>query len=92
MDSRLYSKCRVINEVWERYHNDKMWSPFFLIYDIGIPLARLIVLEAAEPNERGVESINETWLELCRIIMVDPEGDYDLLDEMLVIGAIEDES
>lgn len=92
MDNRLFSKCSMIAQVEHRYGNDPMWQPFFTVYDIAVPLSKLILLQCAEPTDEGTVCIEEAWLDLCRIVMVDPEGEYDLLDEMLAIGAIEDES
>lgn len=87
MDSRLYSKCIILNEVKVRYEHDPMWEPFFRIFDVALPLARLVVLQCAEATDTGEQFINEAWLDLCKIVMVDPDGEYDFLDEMLVIGA-----
>ena len=92
MDSRLFSKCVILTDVFMRYGNDPMWQPFFSVYDVGVPLAKFVVNEWATPTAEGIEFIEEAWLDLCRLIMVDPEGEYEMLDEMIQIGAIEDES
>ena len=92
MDSKLYSKCEILFDLSMKYGNDPMWKPYFDVYDVGVPLARFIVMDWATPTESGIECIEEAWVDLCRLIMVDPEGEYEMLDDMVAIGAIEDES
>jgi hypothetical protein len=67
-----------------------MWAPFFTVYDVAVPLAKLILLQCAEPTDEGTACIEEAWLDLCRIIMVDSDEEYDFLDQMLTIGAIDE--
>ena len=90
MDSKLYSKCNILAQVNERYKNDPAWAPFFHVYDIALPLAYCIVKDCAEATDQGEQFIEEAWLDLCRIVMVDSDEEYDFLDQMLVIGAMDE--
>ena len=90
MDSKLFSKCRILAEVYKRYASDPMWKPFFEVYDLALPLAHCVVYDCATPTDNGENFLEEAWLDLCRIVMVDSEEEYDFLDEMLVIGAMDE--
>ena len=90
MDSKLFSKCSIIREVEMNYGKDPMWQPFFSVYDIAVPLAKLIVLDCATPTDNGVAFIEEAWLDLCNIVMVDSDEEYEFFADMLAIGAIDE--
>ena len=90
MDSKLYSKCEIISEMYDAAHNDPAWSQFFFVYDIGIPLARVVAVDCAEPTEEGVDFLNETWYGLCHMMGIDPDGEYESLNDMIEIGAIDE--
>ena len=92
MDSKLFSKCSIIVDVHQRYRYQDEWKDFFEVNDLGLALSYTIHFDLGELNERGVYWVNQTWIDLCRIIMVDSEAEYEMLDEMLAIGVIEDES
>lgn len=93
MDSRLYSKASIIAEAWREYRHtsDEMWQNFFEINDLGVPIAIALSHETAEPTDKGITYLNETWVDLCRLVMVDSDAEYDFLDEMLEIGVIDDD-
>lgn len=97
MDSRLYSKCEVIWNVYSRIvdDNDEPWedrlTDWAYINDVGIPIASVVSTGyVSEITDRGVQAVNKTWLDLCRIVMVDSDEQYDFFDDMLEIGAIDE--
>lgn len=92
MDSKLYSKCKIINEMYDAARNDPSWAEFFSIYDVGVPLARVVFLDCAEPTEDGIDFLEETWYGLCHMMGIDYMGDYYSLDDMIQIGELPDES
>ena len=92
MDSKLYSKCEILFEVYMLCKDDYRWDRFFEIYDVGVPIARFVVMDWVEPTAKGIETIEEAFDDLCKIVGVDPEGDYESFDDMIQIGAIADES
>lgn len=91
MDSKFYSKCDILAQIYDRYKNDHDWANYFAYHDIGIPTALAIAFGAAQPTEKGIAAINESWLEACRIIMVDSEAEYEWLDDMLEIGVMSED-
>ena len=93
MDSKLYSKCEVLNEMYEVCKDSPAWEQYFTVYDLGMPLARMVALDLAEQiSDEGTGFIEEAWLGLCYMMNVDPEGEYESFDDIIQIGAIEDES
>jgi|688.fasta_scaffold104412_8 hypothetical protein len=90
MDSKLYSKCQIIADMYDAAKDVESWEQFFFIYDVGIPLARMIALDCAEPTLRGVDLIDETWYGLCHMIGIDHEADYESLNDMFEVGAVDE--
>ena len=95
MDSKLYSKARLIVEASHELEgvdeDNYLFTRFTTINDLGIPLAKAITYGLVEDiNEKGKDIINETWIDLCRLIMVDSDAEYEVLSDMLEIGAIDE--
>lgn len=88
MDEALHSRCYLLFEFEGACKGDDVWSTFFEMYDVGVPLAMLVVLDFATPSESGVAAIQDTWNELCRILGLDPEREYESFDEMARLGSI----
>lgn len=86
MDETLYARCLLLHEFAMTYMGDFVWSEFFKMYDAGIPLSTLVALGFASPTDSGAEAVHDTWLELCRILGVDPGADYESIAEMEQIG------
>lgn len=85
MDDSLFSKCEIIASLVDAHGQDPMWQPFFDRYDVGVPLARLICVGCAEATDPGEEAIEEAWVQLCRIIMVDADTEYESLEHMAAL-------
>lgn len=90
MDSKFYSKCDILAQIYDRYRNDHDWQAYFSYHDIGIPTALAIAYGGAQPTEKGIAAVNESWVEACKIIMVDSEEEYEWLDDMLEIGVMDE--
>ena len=56
---------------------------FFSYNDLGIPLAIAVNAKLCELNDEGIEIINETFIELCKTMNIDPTKEYNDYDEML---------
>ncbi len=89
MDETLHSRCQLLYEFEGACKGDYVWSTFFEMYDVGIPLSMLVALEFATPSDSGVAAIQDTWRELCRILGLDPEGEYESFDEMERLGDLD---
>ena len=92
MDSKLYSKASIIVEADSRREaltfDDALWQEFFRKNTLGIPLAKTVHYRLGDLNDDGISYLNETWLDLCKLVMVDSDEEYEFLDDMLEIGAM----
>jgi len=97
MDSKLYSKCKIMWEVndlvlngeaehWRETFGDWVWRN-----DVAIPISISVVYDCVESlTESGIAAVNEAWVDLCRIVMVDSDAEYEFFSDMLEIGAIDE--
>lgn len=90
MDSKLYSKANIIVEAHQRYRGENDWKEFFEINDLGLALAYTAHFRLGEINDQGRYWLDKTWVDLCRMVMVDSDEEYDFLEDMLEIGVIDE--
>jgi hypothetical protein len=55
---------------------DEGWVNFFIEKDVGLPLAYIISRGYAEQTIMGETLINQTWIDFCAALQVDPDGYY----------------
>mgnify|MGYP006278156587 CR=1 FL=1 len=80
-------KCDVLGQLWLYYREDaktnQTWDMFFQYNDMALPGSYFIsagYVEAVE--ESGMEGfINETWEEFCGLIDIDPNGNYEDIND-----------
>jgi hypothetical protein len=76
--------------LWLNYRNeigdDPAWNDFFFYNDIGLPLAYILAEGIAEKDsENQSESIiEETWNMLCKYIAIDPNKEYEAIEDLFV--------
>lgn len=88
-------KCSIIEEFMrnfsfmpETYNHDDFIN--FRIYnDLGIPLAQAYEYDLVKLEPEGVNLVNETWINFCKMLEIDPEGDYNSISDF--ITEIDDE-
>ncbi len=56
---------------------------FFTYNDLGIPLAISVNADLCTLNDEGVKIIDDTFIQLCKEMEIDPDKDYKDYDEML---------
>jgi len=56
---------------------------FFTYNDLGIPLAISVNADLCTLNDEGVKIIDDTFIQLCKEMEIDPDRDYKDYDEML---------
>lgn len=87
-------KCVIIEEVARDFTvgdlDREFFSDFIIYNDLGLPLAQIIVYDLGTLNNEGKNVVEETWKELCLLLDVDPDDEYDDLDEMIEAGGFED--
>jgi hypothetical protein len=80
MDTK--SKAQILIQFTQDSFNDEVFEDFFDYNDLGIPMAIAIDQEMVILTDKGEELINETWNELCELFNVDPEGEYESIDDL----------
>ena len=78
------TRCEILAELWIEYRTDKAMEDFFQYNDIGLPAAYLIESELAEPSQRLVDLVNETFDLLLAALGRENDEGYDSLDDLLV--------
>ena len=83
-------KCAIIEEVARDFtigELDREFFANFIIYnDLGLPLAQIVTYNLGTLNSEGKKVVEETWKGLCKLLEVDPELEYEDLDEMIEEG------
>jgi hypothetical protein len=73
----------------ELYEQEDL-STFLSYNDLGIPIAQAYSYDLITGlTEEGKNLISETWFYFCNMMFVDPDADYEDLDDVWI--AIEDE-
>jgi len=80
MDIR--EKAEILIQFTQDSFNDDVFEEFFDYNDLGIPIAIALVQEMIILTDKGEELINETWNELCTMFGVDPEKEYESIDDL----------
>jgi hypothetical protein len=81
-------KCEIVGALWlfyrEEARDNEDWSNFFDYNDIGLPMAYCIAqgLVTAVEDGEAEKIIDETWTMLCNYVGVQPEDEFDSLQEM----------
>ena len=83
MTTPLETKASILVEWFQLNGSDPQYKDFFAYNDLGIPLAIAINAEACTPTKTGVFVLDETWEDLCKWQLQDPEGDYQSLEDLL---------
>lgn len=77
------TKCEILSEV----HLEATWNidldNFREYNDLGLPLAYSVDKDLIEIKEGGKDYIEETWKNLCEILGVDKEDEFEDSDDML---------
>lgn len=85
MDLEL--KCMILEEFSRDFTvgelDREFFSDFVIYNDLGLPLAQSVVYKLADLTEEGTRVIEETWINLCDLLELDPEEEYDDFEEML---------
>ena len=84
-----YKKAMLLEEFVRSYTKnpnsttDETYLNFLLYNDLGIPLSQAVVYNLAHLTEEGEAIVNDTWENFCSIVEIDPEKDYESIDEMM---------
>ena len=80
----LIDKARILVDVLDVFGEDENWKPMFEYSDLGFPFAYGIangyILGLTEKGEGFIE---EAWDFFCEIVGVDPDAEWEDLDELI---------
>lgn len=83
---------QVAKEFTEGSLDREFFSDFIIYNDLGVPLAQALVYDLSTPSQDGERLIMETWQNFCDLLDIDPDDDYEDLDDIFdLYGEDEDE-
>lgn len=81
MDNKI--KAEIITDFVVRNSEETKYDDFFAYNDLGIPLSVAFNAGLCTLNNEGNNMLDETYNLLCAELEVDPEQDYEDLDDLL---------
>jgi len=88
-------KCSIIEEFMRNYsflpetYNHEDFINFKIYNDLGVPLAQAHEYGLAKLEPEGIKIIDETWINFCRMLEIDPDIEYESISD--IIPQINDE-
>jgi len=77
-------KAELIADYYDAVKDNSDFVEFIQYNDLGIPLAIVLSTQLANGlTDEGKEVLEETWLNVCKHQLVDPDGEYDSIDDLL---------
>jgi hypothetical protein len=76
-------KCEILSDIWFGYRDEQEFQDFIEYNDLGLPLAYAIHGEIVQATELAKQYIQETFDLLSEALGVNPDEDWQSLDEML---------
>jgi hypothetical protein len=87
MDIR--DKAMLLVQFTQDNFNDDVFTEFFDYNDLGIPMAIAVVQDMVVLTDSGLDLLEETWKELCTMFNVDPEKEYESIDDLMLLEELE---
>lgn len=84
----IKTKCEIIEEFVRDHIDDYPLDSddiltFIEYNDLGIPLAQAIAYDLVELKSEAISLIEETWSNLCEILGIDKDGEYENIADCL---------
>ena len=83
MISPFNKRLTILSDVYLHYREDDEFKEFADYNDIGLPIAHLVHTGLVTMNKEGEIYIEETYDLLISAMGVDPEGNYETIEDML---------
>lgn len=64
-------------------YNHQDFVDFKIYNDLGIPLAQAYEYKLVKLEEDGERVINETWINFCNMLDIDPDSEYTSLSDII---------
>ena len=84
-------KHKILADLWTKYKEARAWFDFFSYNDLGLPLAFMIEQKIVESTPVAQVYIEETFELLVESLKLDPEEEYESIEEMLELQADSEE-
>lgn len=80
----IYKKTQIIQEFYEEVLKIGGFEEFMTKNDLGIPLSIALNNKLIKGlTDEGESLVQETWFELCSHQMIDPNGNYNSISDVL---------
>jgi len=76
-------KCELIEEFTTKAIKSGVYKEFTEYNDLGIPLATCVVAELVDIKNDAKEIIDETYLQMCKVLEVNPNKEYSSFDDLV---------
>jgi hypothetical protein len=84
-------KYAILSDLWTQYKTDKDMADFFEYNDLGLPLAFMIEQKIVESTPVAQVYIEETFELLVESLGLDPDDEFESIEEMLELQADSEE-
>ena len=81
--ANVRSVTNILGEFYAMNYDKEEYAPLFASNDIGFPLSYHIWSGLAEPTDRSVQYINQTWVDFCDMFDIDAMNEFQTLDEFI---------
>jgi len=80
MDNR--TKAEILVQFTQDEFNSGEYDEFFDYNDLGIPMSIALTQDMIILTNEGEQLLEETWKELCLLFKVDPDLEYETIDDL----------
>ncbi len=83
------NKCAILAQALADWEGDEKWKPVFAKYNLGYYFSFGVAYNLITVSDEGKTYIEDAWNNLCDTLGVDSYGDYDNLEEVVLIAESE---
>ena len=83
MATTFSNKVAILSELWFDHKDNELLQEFVGYNDLGLPLAYNVHHGLSTITDEGMVYVNQTYDLLCNGLGLDPEYDYQSLDELM---------
>lgn len=87
----LSSIINVLGKFYSEYLDDEDWADFYAVNDVGLPLAVALLNDVATIANDGEDVLRSTWKAFCARVEIDPNEEYDDLEDVWADADLADE-
>lgn len=80
------TKAKILSDLYVTVKAQEAWAEFLKWADLGVPLAMAVEYGFAMPTKKGLETIDETYAMLLKVLEV-PDREYSDLSEVFAASS-----